>query len=570
MAAVRGRKLLFSWLVFGILLPALPATARAGGKTIVMLDIEGERDDRLSKSVERMVKNGHEILPGSTYRDAARRLRAEKLTPNNVMKVCGYLKVDGVLDGTLVQDDDGYRFIVRLRSAADGVIEKKFPIRLKEPRLTEKIANQLAERLIVSIDNLPAVDKDGDDATRVASARDKRRTGDDDDDAETGRSKARKSRVAAASAAASGKSRKVKKRRKVGLGEVEPDDDMAGADRMAGASEDKGGEKAGRDDARVAHAAKKAKDDDDEPVEDDELVEEGGPRRVAMRDGGDDDGEGSGGDGDVEGSLDAEAARVNLMGPRASPFVVDLGISFVGRKLTFDYSGTPDQAPPGYSGTLVPGAYLEAEAYPAGFEAGGGALADFGIGIVVDRVFSLNSTVEDEGMAAVSLPTRMWHYGANLRYRHNFGEGADGITVHGDVGYNTTGFAIDKGDATGGVDVPNVNYKYVDVGAGGRIPIAGPLAFLAEAKFLAALKTGAIQTVEQYGPAIVKGFEGEGAIEVQITSSIHARAGGRITQLGYKFDGDGALDDRDGNGENDVSGASDRFLGGFVTAGYSF
>jgi hypothetical protein len=520
MQAPRGRKLLVFWLVLGALCPLMLAPARAEKKTIVMLEVEGEREPKLRKSLELMVKGGHEILPGATYRDAARRLRAQKLTPNNVKEVCRYLRVDGVLDGTLVQDDEGYRLVVRLRSATDGIIEKKIPLRLKQPFLSDKMQNQLAQRLMLAIDNLPSVDKDGRDGTLVAAARDA-----DDEDGKG--KKGRKGRDEDEDEPVASKSSRRKGGKKLGPDEVEPD--SVGADRLASAREEEAEEeKGGLDEAQ------------DEEIQDERPDGE----RTASREG----------------------------SPRATPLLVNLGVSFIGRKLTFDYTGTDTtQAPPGYDGTPVPGAYMTAETYPARFGDETGALANIGVGVVIDRVIGLNSTLDDGTGTLVKIPTRMWRYGANLRYRHNFGDEPNGFSMHGAVGYNTAGFAITKRDVPGtNVDVPNVNYKYIDIGVGGRVPVVGPLSLLAEAKFLGLLNAGQIQTLAQYGPADVSGFEGEAVFEYQITDNVNARAGGRFMQVKMTYDGFGALGDRNSDGMQDVTGSSDRYLGGFVTAGYSF
>lgn len=546
MQAPRGRKLLVFWLVLGAVCPLIPASARADKKTIVMLEVEGEREPKLRKSLELMVKGGHEILPGATYRDAARRLRAQKLTPNNVKEVCRYLKVDGVLDGTLVQDDEGYRLLVRLRSGTDGIIEKKIPLRLKQPFLSDQMEDQLAKRLMLAIDNLPSMDKDGRDGTLVAAARDA-----DDEDGKG--KKGRKGRDEDDDEPAS-KSSERKGGKKLGPNEVEPD--SVGADRLASAREEEAEEeKGGLDEAQ------------DDEIQDERPDGE----RIASRDDGD-DGDDSDDDDDEDevASIDGEASLEGS--PRTTPLLVNLGVSFIGRKLTFDYSGTDTtQAPPGYDGTPVPGAYMTAEAYPARFGDETGALANIGVGVVVDRVIGLNSTLDDGTGTLVKIPTRMWRYGANLRYRHNFGDEPNGFSMHGAVGYNTAGFAITKRDVPGtNVDVPNVNYKYIDIGVGGSIPVAGPLSLLAEAKFLGLLNAGQIQTLAQYGPADVSGFEGEAVIQYQITDSINARAGGRFMQVKMTYDGFGALGDRNSDGMQDVTGSSDRYLGGFVTAGYSF
>ena len=122
--AARGNVL--SIVVGGLLLlPFVRQAEAASDKYIVMLDIEGERSPRLKKSISRMVKEQYKVMEGSSYRDAARRLRAEKLTPTNVKKVCGYLEADGVIDGTLVKAAEQYKFILRLRSCQTGAITKK-------------------------------------------------------------------------------------------------------------------------------------------------------------------------------------------------------------------------------------------------------------------------------------------------------------------------------------------------------------------------------------------------------------------------------------------------------------
>jgi hypothetical protein len=571
MTAAPGHRLLIFWLAFGLVMTAAPALAAAGDKTLVLLEVEGESTPRLAKALERMIKTEHEVMPGSVYRDAARRLRARKLTPNNVKKVCAYLKVDGVLDGTVVQEDGSYRFIVRLRSGSKGIIEKKIPLRMANAWLSEEMSNRLSERLMSAIDNLPAVDKDGRDATMIASdedrgksgkqEKDKKRRGDDeaDDDGDDGEDDEDEE------VASSSRSRKGVKR--VSLRDLDKLDDE---------DEDKGKEK------NKGKSKSKGKDDTEDEGEGEGEGDDGSGRDVTAdaddSDEGDDadgdDGDDEGED-DLDGSLedDAELAASRTT-PRTTPLLVNAGVSFIGRKLAFSSVAGAADPPPGYSGTPVPGAYIVGEAYPGVFAGKKGILANLGLGFVIDRVIKLNSAVPDStGMGTVNLSTRMWRYGANLRYRHNFGSEPNGYSIQTAIGFNTAGFAISKGDApngSGSVDVPNVNYKYIDAGVGGRIPIAGKLSFLAEAKFLSPLSTGQIQSTTHYGPASVIGFDGEGAFEYQITPSIQARAGGRIMYLKYSFDGSGALDDRDMNGSPDVTGASDRFFGGFLTGGYSF
>jgi hypothetical protein len=568
MLAARGRIFLSCWLAFGIVLAVGPAVARAGDRTIVLLDVEGEETPRLRQSLERIIKTQHEILPASAFRDAARRLRAKKLTPNNIKKVCGYLKVDAVVDGTIEQDAGGYKFIVRLRSAVSGVIEKKFPIRLVQPRLRPEMADKLAARLMPAIDDLPLVEKDGQDATRVAAA---------------GKGKGKgKSAVEREEAAGAEQEELSEVRRKQPARSSKGKEEAVAAARK-GKGKAKGADEA--DEAEDEEAAPRAEPrrkpvkrkqrvaaGDDEPLEEEDTGE-GEPDGERLAGGGEFDDEDE--DGEVEGSLEGEedeSLTAAASTPRTTPLLLTAGMSFIGRKLSFNYSGAdPEDAPPGFSGIPVPGAYVVGEVYPAGFSDGKqrGGLADFGVGFVLDRAIKLNST-HTAGMEEVTLPTRMWRYGVNARFRHNFDEAPNGYSVNASVGFNTAGFVVAKKETEHHIDLPNVQYKYMDAGGGGRIPIADKLSLLAEAKLLAPLTTGQIQTNQHYGPATVFGFEGEAVFEYQFTSNVMARAGGRFMLLDFSFDGDGALDDHDGDGQNDIDGASDRYLGGYVTAGYWF
>lgn len=545
MLAVRGRRILTFWLAFVLGLAALPALAAAGdGKTIVLLGVEGERAPRLKNTLEQMIKSQHEILPGSVYRDAARRLRAEKLTPNNVKKVCAYLKVDGVVDGTVVEDEAGYTFILRLRSAANGIIEKKIPMRLNAPILREPMANKLSNRLLPAIADLPAVDKDGEDATRVAAARTGKRPSDD----------------APADPEISE------------LG----DSDGRGKGRRASAGDDDGDDDDGR---RGKRRRTSSRDDGDEDADGEEGGRGDDGERVASSDDGDsddssDDSDSSSdsddGDSDssIEGSADSLTARQTT--PRTTPLLLSAGVSFVGRNLTFAYDGVEGMAPPGFSGSLVPGAYVVGELYPAAFGGERGGVADLGIGFVVDRAIGLTTGALDDAGNVTDVDTSMWRYGVNARYRHNFDDEPNGVSVQAVLGFTSSGFSINKGQAPNGIDVPNVGYRTVDIGGGGRLPLVGKLSFLGEAKVLAPLDAGPIQRTSQYGPATVFGVDAEAGFELQITRSFLARAGARLMLVKLTFDGDGSLDDRDGDGTQDVASASDRYLGGFVTGGYAF
>ena len=606
--AARGQLFLAFAVLGGVLLPLAQRAEAAADKYIVMLDIEGERSPRLKKSIARMVKEQYKVMEGSSYRDAARRLRAEKLTPTNVKKVCGYLEVDGVVDGTLVKEDGRYKFTLRLRSAVTGAIAKKIPMFINQPSLSQNMADQLEERLLSAIADLPRAgggtrarggSKFGsDDDEDAAPSKKKGKKGkidedeeDDEDEQDEPRkmSKAEKraaekkakaealaeKKAAREEAAREAKEKKAREKAEKEMArkkakeedddeEADDEDEEEVASRSKKGKKDKQKKVASRDDEEDEGDA--PADEDDESDEDEDE-----PKRSAMRDAEQEDDEDEASNPDL--GLEASATKpTTATGVRTTPLLVTGGMSFVGRNLTFKSSAPAEDAPRGYKGKTVPGVYATGELYPMTFTGAKGVLANVGVGFVADRVIKLNSSVSDGMDGTTLLPTKQSRYGANLRYRHNFGSGPRGVSVMASVGYNKLTFSIDKSGAPENVivDVPNTSYAYVDPGLGVRVPVAGNLSALAEGKFMAVLDTGRIQTPEEYGAATVTGFDGDLGLEYALGDHFLARAGARLIMIGYSFKGNGVQSDRDGNGSPDVGGASDRYLGGYLTAGYAF
>lgn len=619
--AARGQLFIACAVLGGALLPFVRQAEAARDKHIVLLDIEGERSPRLKKSIARMVKEQYQVMEGSSYRDAARRLRAQKLIPVNVKKVCAYLEVDGVIDGTLVKEDGRYKFTLRLRSAVTGAIAKKIPMYINQPSLSQNMADQLEERLLAAIADLPRpgggtkvkakgrADDGDDDMDEEEGGFGKKKKGkkvkpaadDEDDDEEDEEDEApkkmtkaekRAAEKKAKAAALAEKKREEKEAREEAAREAREKKEREKAEKemarkkkkVKDEDEEDEDEEADADDEEVAVKSKKnkgkktaARDDEEEADEDADSAEdeEDSPKkRAAMRDAGEqeddpDADDASNPDLGLEKSADQPAAAT---GVRTTPLLVNAGISFVGRNLSFKSSAPAETAPRGYQGKTVPGVYATGELYPMTFAGAKGALANIGVGFVADRVIKLNSSVSDGMDGTTLLPTKQSRYGVNLRYRHNFGSGPHGVSLLASVGYNKLTFSIDKSGAPDNVivDVPNTAYTYVDPGIGVRVPIAGSVYGLVEGKFMAVLGTGEIQQPEQYGAATVTGFDGDAGLEYGLGDHFLVRAGARLIMIGYSFKGNGEQSDRDGNGSADVGGASDRYLGGYLTAGYAF
>jgi hypothetical protein len=139
------------------------------------------------------------------------------------------------------------------------------------------------------------------------------------------------------------------------------------------------------------------------------------------------------------------------------------------------------------------------------------------------------------------------------------------------VRYSQLSFQIDKTDAPVDIDVPNVAYQYIDPGLAFRLPLAGgTVAVSAEARLALVTASGEIQEVSQYGAASMLGLDGDLGLEYRVMPRLGIRGGVRYTGISFAFDGSGELTNRDADAEPDVSGALDRYLGGYLVAGYSF
>jgi hypothetical protein len=115
-----------------------------------------------------------------------------------------------------------------------------------------------------------------------------------------------------------------------------------------------------------------------------------------------------------------------------------------------------------------------------------------------------------------------------------------------------------------------VSYLYVDPGAALRFPFTEALRANAELRFLYAFSAGQIQDAAQYGSSTVLGFDVDAGLELGLGDSFLLRVGARFLGFYERFSGNGAKTDRGGNQMQDVSSAFDRYLGGYLTAGYTF
>jgi len=251
---------------------------------------------------------------------------------------------------------------------------------------------------------------------------------------------------------------------------------------------------------------------------------------------------------------------------------VAAGLSFSQRTLSFTHDSALVNTPQGYDGTLVPGLYVTGELYPMALvnRKSTGFTRNIGLSLVVDKVLLIKS--KPAGMDDVDLPTSQMRWGAGVVYRWNFGSKPTSPTLKLSARYNKLTFKIDESGAPEGVviDIPDTAYSYIDPGAGLRFPITEQIAALGEARFLFVTKAGQIQAMSQYGTTTITGYDVDLGGEYKLTSTLSVRGGLKYTHLGLTFDGTGDLTDRNGDGTQDVTAASDRYLGFYATAGWLY
>jgi len=507
-----------------LVLAALAAWGCAEGvahakKRVVVLDVEGARNRTLENTLSDLVAEEAQVIPSGEYRKAAKKLRATKLAPEEIARVASKLDADGVLEGLIVAENGRYTFHLRLHEGNSGRTVKKMVLRMRTAKLSAKMEDQLADRLLDAIAKLPRLEsfeeQDGDPAEDAAEVTTKvkppkaRRAPIEDEDADDPRP---------------ARAKKHAKPRRV-----------ASAD----------------DDFESALEVSEPNDDDDE-----------------VADAGDDE------DDDGDRDADDEDSRVESSSPARVPAVdraatVSAGVAIIQRTLAFTARADMMNAPAGYRGAPTPAALVSGEVFPLAMTHQGGGLANLGIGFAAHKVVGMQTRVADptSGMT-VSLATDETAYGFDVRYRHRIG--LHGPELVASVGWSKLRFQIDR--TQGEVDVPNSTYRYIHPGVELRLTATPRVRLSAAAALLLITDTGQMQAPDQYGAAKMTGGEGGVGVEVLWGQRLVTRLGADVAVMAYQFTGAGAqTTDRDGDPTTvDVGGALDRYLSATLTAGYLF
>ena len=602
--ALRNSGLVVAAVIAVVTLVAGTSTATAGSRRrVVVLDFKGPEAGKFHADVVSLVRKTHTVVSIDKWERTADDLGAMKLNSKNVQKVARKLNVDGVIVGEVEKRRD--RFILRLkvREGRSGDYTGN-PIEATSGKgwLDARATKDVKGELLDTIDTLDPPRSSGDDEEDRPRSRDRDRELEDEEEDRPPRSKSRDreedrgfSRTKSdkrgrdmddeemeedrpppprgktkLSGNGNGSSKSMAKSRERDRGdptssEGEDEENPLPARSAKSSGKSSGKSNLAEDERDLIRSGKEPNQGDEEGGEARGEDEEDGDRVAAKDEGEDEDG------GDVEEKLEVEdTIDRKAYGERGVDAA--LGVSVWRRRLGFSSQSTLDDDPQGYKGAPVAGLYFDADVYPLVFTKSRSILRHLGVTVLVDRILKIQSEINFMGETSV-LPTRQYRYGAGVIFRYPLGKSATAPVIAARVRYSKMAFSIDRGAAPAGatVDVPNVGYTIVDPGLIFTLPVGTKFSITAEAMFDAMMKTGEISEGDQYGQGTVTGFEGELHADYRFTNNLFARAAFKFMTVGFSFNGNGDLStNRDADAEQDVFGARDTYLGGFVGAGFLF
>jgi len=546
-------------LVVGVALIAVLAGARTAeaGKRVVVLRFEGPKAEKFRSDVEAAVKKGNTVVSLGKWTSKASALKASKPTPRNVKKVAAKLKVDGVIVGTIEKRGPRYYVHLRMREGVSGAYVANVEIVVRQGKLGSDGNKVIKSELLPAIKELSTnrggadEDEEAEDEPVAKASKGKNAATEDEDDDEA-RGVATKKK--------SGFGRKGRDEEAVATDEDEEDEAPV-------AKKTKGKKKA--EPVKKAKPAARA-DEDEEGVEEEKIDENGEETRVAASD---EDSENAEVAGELRGTArdQGEAAPV-ARDARFRPLEVGLGMSATARRFNFDAAGSSDVQ--GYRGDPVAGVAVTADLFPLAFNRRNRSItANFGLTLMFDRVIKISSRLDYQDMNGVdqsaTLGTTEQRYAVGLVYRQPIG---DALELLASVRYNRMTFEIDKAAAPAGVtvEIPNVDYTFIDPGLALRYLLSSRIIAGAGASVGFVTDTGEIKEPDQLGTASVLALEGGAMVSVAITSSIDVRADLRVTTIGFSFQGDGDISNPDMDASIDVPSARDTYYGATALAAYHF
>lgn len=630
--SIASRNRLLAVVAFACALLGAHRAADAGGrKRVVVLEFEGPRSEKFHEDLVRLIKKTHTVVSADKWHGAAEELSADTLSEKNVKKVAHKLKIDAIVEGKIEKRRDEFIIRLKLRAGKSGEqVGDTIDTKAEGPRIDGRAQRDLKDELVGAIDGVESnhLGSVEDEEEEERPARKLARKDAEDDEERPAKKTAKQAeaeeeederpakKTKKTAKAEDDEERPARKTAKQAEAEDEEDrparrsgfsrrlEDERGADKT-----DKRARKAEDEEPVKKTAAKTAEAEDDKlpprkpvvaatrkaeveddklppkkpvvvarkpeaeddrlppkkpaarPADDDDKLPPRKPvdKKVASRD--DEDSAEAEAEAEPRGPLDAATAHSHA--ERAVDAVA--GVSITMRRMSFSIRSGFRATPPGYKGIPVAGALVDATVYPLALgHKRSDQLKNIGVELLYDRVIKLSS---QDPMTKMTYSTIESRFALNGVYRYPLGSSATSPVVIGSLGFLRQSFNI-----LGPVDIPDVKYSMVPLGAGIRFPLNGKLTLAADARLLVVLAAGQISDGNQYGDATVLGFEGAVGADYLITPNIFVRAAGRIETIGFSFKGNGRQAvARDNDPMTvDVTAGRDNYFAGMATVGYIY
>jgi hypothetical protein len=554
-------------------------TAFAGGrKRIVVLDFEGPKGEKFHDDLVKLLKKGNTVVSTEKWNGTAEELDATKFTEKNVKKVARKLKIDGVISGKVEKRRDEYIVQLKLRAGKTGeLVGNRVDTKAESAKLDGKASRDIKEELLPAIAELEANHGGGgdDEEDTSTASQDDPPAGDDNKHGgfSSGNDDARGSDAVGEpeEPKLTPKQRKAEEARKK-KEEGERKKQEAEEARLAAKKEKE--DEARRKKEEEAAAASSAEGSDSSSSEEDSSG--GNGKRHGKR--GEGEGERTASNEEDNGSAEKDTNTVVVVNPqnyspgeRAIDAVV--GMSFTARRLSFTYSSDLATPPSGYKQSVpVAGAIVDATVFPLAFtHKRKDLLRGLGFSFMYDRVLRINSQKRylDNGMPAVAnIKTAEQKYGIGAVLRYPLGK----MVIAGKVGYSGQTFSLGQTLPNGGsVDIPSVTYSILEFGGMLRYPVTPKILADVDFSLLAVTSAGDIDSADQYGKSTKFGQQLQLGADYSILKNVFIRAAFRFERIGLAFKGTGKQTTmRDSDPEQDVSGATDMYLGVIGTIGYLY
>src|ERR1044071_5387877 len=513
---------------------------------VALTQIEGDATGDVRDAVAEAIEGKELALIGSREVNRAVDKLGDlaDLTEKDFKKLANELEADAIVAGKL--DKVGTAKTLRFRLFVHKKMAKGFTVSFKDPK-SEKFRSMLHDKMLDKIGAAGgAEDEDAKPATKKKKAAE-----DEEDPLAT-----KKDKKAKKSKAGEDEDAKPAKKGKLAKPDARAEDEDARPAKKTAKAEDEDARpakktaKAEDEDARPAkkkadaededRPAKKARADEDAKADDAaKSDDDDAPRRAKKKVAAADDGE--------ELEVSASAGRSSGARP-ASRAAIRLDIGASVQQRSFKFNSNVAGVPRNVAMSPVPGARLDGEFYPLGMSSSGGALAGLGLGFEYDRTLSYNLTTTNN-MMSYNVPVKQSHYSIGLRYRLALGKSDTSPTLTVGAGYGKRLFSTDRSKLAADPqavlnvrrDTPESEYTVIDPGLMFRLPVTRMVAFSVGGNGLIITNAGPIAEKESYGRAKVYGAEAIAAVDVILGSHFALRFAGEFVQVGFTFQGGGAL-----------------------------